>query len=761
MSTNSYDSFTEYPSVDEGGDDSGNSLGAPAPHPWAQEDNDVTADPVFVERHPLTNDHCHALFKTKQGQPLIGGNNCNDCQREIHKKETPTGGERGFYSALGPLTKHSKVDGDVTIYRDQPFSDIYRYKPFSGMQADLQEGERVKQNFLSGSFFGGSSPTDTHDPKLKALESAIKAAEDRLRYCNNMNLTTGEMNVPYRTTRDQVRAIEKWLALLQSQLDEYKFTHATKEEENRLQQTVCESYQGDATPKATPCSTVHDHPKVSIVKACWRSVKEASAKQDLETSQEANNQAARINAPTNQIAYQENQVAMNKRNARTTTSTEGRRRCAAGPNIYAGTAQDPRDLSIDPTSAGVATDQQTVASLQEQRADLEATLKRGPLLMAKESPSRAAPVRHGARLSALTANLTNLTSKFGTTATRVGFPVVPEEPITARLAEMQAKCDELEARLTEPEHLDRHQPASSPVVEAALEVMTKKVADLEYQLQCRAAAMQRQPYTSDPSPSDLRIAELEATVQRLTSALAGPSSAVAVLDDDRPPSENILGHGQEQSRSEPGEAAVHVVPPTLATATGTCHFMFDDNSPASKEQSTGADVVFRISIRVPKDVLDMLCLKEMPDTPKAQIAEAGLDVASLQGKYSASDVTDLHLKTANSKGHVIVMEQLVWDPNNSLRSRDLGYQSQKSATQPSTNKCVLAATKPKTCRRCGSKLHPNQTRCPLYHVDVHKAIARQLAVECQSASDFVAAAKAALIKHLADVSSTSTQATVN
>lgn len=704
--------------------------------------------------------------------------------------------------------------------------------------------ERVKKTFRPGSFFGVSSPNNTQDSNLKALESAATSVEDRVEYYGSMSSLSGVVNVPFRKTPAQI----------ETQLEEHRSNMEFKEDEQRLQQAVYESYQGDRKP-AAKSPTIKDHPEMAELEARLRAVKEASAKQDLEISQESKHQEAiehadRYNTLTNQIAYEEQRFAMNKRN----------------------------------------------------RA-------------AKAPPASAAPVRTGVPFAALTGSLAYLTSKVGATASRAGVPLVPEEPNTVsnyppdpRLAQMQAKFEELEARLTGPEQQVHHQPAYSASDLAVMEMM-EKVAHLEDQFK-RQAIEQSQPAISDPSlrGSDPRMSELEATVQRLAAEMAnttdrtftrnGTGTGGILLDEVRPPSDSFPDQDQFQARITPGDSTAHTVTPPPTSG----HVTLQDIAPSKKDLSIG-DEVYGISIRVPKQVMDVLCPKGMSDTMKSQIAEAGLDVASLPGKYRSSgafDMTDVHLEMATSLGQV--MEQLGRDQGNSLRPRDLGYQSErrnaldtiKSQEQllsfrdeleetseealdssenqmrnvmifhgldpavyeyyltaspfptlirktlefykslvdhivtlsskcggfahaqmdlqhyahklavrrkgshsrlevllkvycelrdghrnkfidpklqqkknallfaranmvvPTTPKATPqpptadGSTTPKTkvCRRCGSKSHPNYSGCPLYHVDVPVPIARRIAVECQNANDFVAAAKAALATHL-------------
>ena len=304
---------------------------------------------------------------------------------------------------------------------------------------------------------------------------------------------------------------------------------------------------------------------------------------------------------------------------------------------------------------------------------------------------------------------------------------------------------------------------------------------------------------------------------------------------------------------------------------------------------------------MPQKVLEALCPKGMSDSTRMQIAEAGLDVASLPGKYrssSAMDFVDVHQEIANTMGQAM---ELVRDQQNSLRARDLSFNSERRnalgtiKTQDQllsfkeelddssdealdsaenrmrsilselgleeevieyfvttsqfptiikkslefykalvdhlvnlttkygfghaqtdlehyTHKLLLRrkgsqnrlevllkvycdlrdayrnkfidsrlqqkkngllfmksltstpvkvhspkdgetpgpVATPKGCKRCGSKLHPNTTNCPLWHADVLPSVSRKLAKECQNAGDFMAAAKAALAKHLAN-----------
>ena len=79
---------------------------------------------------------------------------------------------------------------------------------------------------------------------------------------------------------------------------------------------------------------------------------------------------------------------------------------------------------------------------------------------------------------------------------------------------------------------------------------------------------------------------------------------------------------------------------------------------------------------MPQKVLEALCPKGMSDSTRMQIAEAGLDVASLPGKYrssSAMDFVDVHQEIANTMGQAM---ELVRDQQNSLRARDLSFNSE-------------------------------------------------------------------------------------
>ena len=496
--------------------------------------------------------------------------------------------------------------------------------------------------------------------------------------------------------------------------------------------------------------------------------------------------------------------------------------------------------------------------------------------------------------------------------------VIPEpasSPTDPRFALLQAQYEEvLTAQLA---GTGRPATQSPPVPEDDPYVaqMIKLVAGLEEQVRAQKADHLQQ-VTAEPmlDPEAQRVADLEATIRRLSAELMGTGNSGQAVNKLHESSARMSattsatkeqGH-QGADRSGPAAASEGLggrqASPLAGTGFATGHFSFDDIFPAKKDISVGEEA-FGVSIRMPRNVLYALCPKGMPDATKLQIAEAGLDVASLPGKYRSSaamDIVDVHQAIANTMGQAM---ELVQNQQNSQRGRDLSWQSERrnaldsiknqnqllsfqeeldetsdealessenqmrhvladlclepevveyfvntsqfptiirktleyykalvdhvvtlsnkygfalaqtdlqyyaaklalrrkgshsrlevllkvycdlrdghrnkfidsslqqkkngifflqAMTQTVTPRTVGGAplqggeaptqvAQPKTCRRCKSKLHPNLQMCPLYHPEIPPEEAAEMALECQGANNFVAAAKAAVAKHL-------------
>ena len=97
--------------------------------------------------------------------------------------------------------------------------------------------------------------------------------------------------------------------------------------------------------------------------------------------------------------------------------------------------------------------------------------------------------------------------------------------------------------------------------------------------------------------------------------------------------------------------------------------------PAKIDKSKG-DELHGHSIRVPLTVMAALCPKGMTSATRALIAEAGLDVASLPGKFSASsnDAADMNDALANSLGRVL---DIAGDHQGQRGARDLNFNSER------------------------------------------------------------------------------------
>ena len=78
---------------------------------------DYTDEPAQeASWHQLTLDHSRAPF-LKNGIPRVCGNNRSKCSRSDHKKVVIVRSDPGFYFALAPITKISKIDGAGGTYK--------------------------------------------------------------------------------------------------------------------------------------------------------------------------------------------------------------------------------------------------------------------------------------------------------------------------------------------------------------------------------------------------------------------------------------------------------------------------------------------------------------------------------------------------------------------------------------------------------------------------------------------------------------------
>ena len=166
--------------------------------------------------------------------------------------------------------------------------------------------------------------------------------------------------------------------------------------------------------------------------------------------------------------------------------------------------------------------------------------------------------------------------------------------------------------------------------------LQEQVRQYEQQHAQLQTAVTTQSVANDPPPD--RVAELEAELRRV-KGLTQPS--VRFQDEESP----------------------------------SGHFTYKDITAASLDRSKG-DEIFGHCIRVPHKVLAALCPNGMTTATQNQIGEAGLDVASLPGKYSSSssDAADMNDALANSLGRVL---DIASDRQGQREARDLNFKAER------------------------------------------------------------------------------------
>ena len=886
---------------DDVGSDTGREVGIPE-DPWVGDDftEGVLNPPEEDAWCQLTEDHCRATFETKQGGPTrVCGNIRAECNRRGHKPIKADRGDPGFYSALTPLGKNSPVDGNLEDYKSK-----------ESLEEELQGVEdRLRQemeNLATSQSY--AEPPATYEPRLSRVEEGLHEdpAVQHIRTISDRMETTFD-----RATADALASpmppdTPRVFGLAERVRQSLR--SASRVGVGRISSDESQDGMSRARGAATTYMKTFRTVSAGLVAAPphkFSPGRDRLAQRQAELDEQVEAFRAMKAAEQEKLdrLHQEEESLSQQRAAAAFGHAEKQRTAmkwtgipSRGPMLppvhQQRVSRPPGPMKSPPHEVAA---QQELAALRAQVAAYEATFGRslsqaasfgGPTMVTSQPLQEDAASMRAAKAANLKVasdqrgGSTYQPSMSGT-RTYYGQTQLPDPKVTR----LQAQYATLTARLTGHNHRNAGLPVPVPPVAASedpyVEQMTQMVADLEEQLKVQEGAYHLHPQGTEEylSPEARRIADLEAMVQRLSAKLdgMGKSGQAGVTAGN---TARLLSESKNQ-----GPAA----------ATG--HFSFDDIVPAKKDESVG-DTIFGISIRMPQKVLETLCPKGMSDATRLQLSEAGLDVASLPGKYrssSAMDIVDVHQEIANTMGHAM---ELVRDQQNS-RARDLSYASERrnalsaiknqeqllsfkeeleetsdealdsaenqmrnvladlclepevteyfvTTSQFPTiikktlefykalvdhivnlsskygfghaqtdldhyahkllirrkgshsrlevlfkvycdlrdghrNKFIdpilqqkkngqfllktLTSTQvqkvatptppkdgpvtPKGCRRCGSKLHPNTTSCPLFHVDVLPSVARKLANECQNAGDFMAAAKAALAKHLA------------
>lgn len=978
MSFNPYELLTVYGASDNEDDDDDSEPGRGPTNQgnmWTEDQLKDLADEDLAESWcHLTADNCRATFPSKQGPTRICGNLRSKCTRKDHKKASTVRGEPGLYAALTPLTVNSKVDGRLGSYKsvadmttelratearlrtqmedlaaspgyhevnasanraghtldiEQPPEDM-QYPELDLITNRMEDAlaratadalaspQPTKLRTRAGARVGWDLPDEYEDSKPPALTTTTAAAKDKYRHSDERLATPSPLGGPLQEASGSGHPVDE-LAWLQARVVEHE-ARMEAEEEARLQQQVDDSYMtqhhtNDQLDEPPP--TMHVQPDLAALEAHLRAYRSEAEKRLVDNAEEARHQveltAARTNTMTNQLAQQEKHHASTQQAgliaAHKASNQQGLVTGQAGMR-----KAPPHEVAA----------KQQMAALKAQIAALEASSGQNPRAgtSAANTPAILTSSQQGDEaVNMLMAKIANLKMKNASQANPSrtinfagGDPNAGATPADPRIAHLQVQYAELLANSLATNRQGLHQPPPVVQIDPVVDQLSKMVADLEARLQ-QQNSNQRPVNNETLSPEGVRIAELEAMVRSLLHMnTSGRTTGTGSGQDSVRPSTVTSGNpGGSMGLAVAGLATFD---DNLDSSTAPGCFTLADIVVTKKDLSVG-DEIHGISLRMPKQVLQALCPKGLTETTRSQISEAGLDVASLPGKYRSSaamDITEVHEAIANTLGQAM---EIVQNRQGNQRARDLNFQSEKrnaldtiknheqllsfkeeldetcdealissenmmrtiledvgvdvaatdyyitasqfpaiikktlefykalvdhvvglstkygfgnakldlehyahklqirrkgsltrlevifkvycdlrdgqrnkfidSKLQQKKNAKFLESMHPtfapkspnvtpaagvgetparptptptpvRPCRRCGTKLHPTTTNCPLYHVDVPPVEARRMARECKDESDFVAAAKAAVTKFLASKGTEGTSA---
>jgi hypothetical protein len=678
MSTTMYDVLADHDSVDDT-DPRQERVG------WSNDEDDV---PVELETPPwcqLTDQHCRFFFTTKQQTDVIRvcGNLRAECTRKGHKSLTARRGDPGFYAEMQPVTKNSKVDGNESIYKtvedmeaelqasdarvtaqmeelakspafqqaapafQQEVAPAYQQVvPPEVAPADEEDTEAdtlgpirrfttgletqmstAKRALLTSPAVGGGSLKKVGD-RVRSFRTALFGVSTATQQTEEMNkliqleaaAMAAEAQVEYHKSMQAVAA-----RLNRSNVDSRAFY-----DRNNLQAEMADITQNvlaleelsdddaDDEPEesgvASGPATLHEQPSyLASLESQWRTLKGAAQQHESASQTTTTRRLAQIATVQNKMVRAEKLAASRREQDKAEMSA---RLVALKQQAAAEEAEEWRAEK---------------AAMQEHIRELEAQAA------IKAAAKQARVVATSAKFKTDSA-VTKLTEQCAQVKEEASEKVEAQNAypprgngsagMDPRMAILQAKFEDLEALVSNTQQKKKEgQHLSPPTVKEPPEVvaMKAKIQALEAQLQAATT-------TSYHKPLDEPNAAHQGTMQT------------------------------QHKQSEPG-----------GVAGG--HFSYADIEPATDDTSTG-DEVYGVKLHLPRKVLDALCPKGMSDSAKQQIAEAGLDVVSLPGKYRASNGQDLYDNEtlANNLGRVL---EIAGDRAQGAASRDHTFQSDR------------------------------------------------------------------------------------
>lgn len=642
----------------------------------------------------LSVNHCRAPF-TRQGVTRVCGYDRAKCTRKEHKKASMRRAEPGFYTALTPVTINSPVDGafgtfqsEVDLETELRDTEARLHYEMEGIASSPGYQEAASAVLSQQTHLADTIPpedpafqhirayTDRMEVNLdRAAAEALASpppptktlfnmATDRFRQSIRSKSRVGPGGVVSEATPDSkpsaLEAAQKMAGnkvWLQKQFEGYNASEAAKqeeddrllqEEEDLLQYQVDAGYQtqhGDYQQDGAP-PTLHDNPTVAIREAQWMSLKASLDKQARDDDREVKKKAAQVdpryNILPNQLAQAEKQVADVKR--------AGLVSHAHVPAHQYLASQRTGTLKAPPHEVAA---RQHLASLRAQVKAAEATIGQIPSQAPHTSGAtmtKPHPLVQEEAVAALTAQVAQQKMRLGLRGPAVDSGLV--NPADPRIVLLQDQYAALTLELSgSGRQATRPPPASA--TDLYVEQMHRMVAEMEAKVQAQAATQHHAAGEYLSGHTARLVADLDDRFRSLSAQLE---------------SSNTSGH----TVSFRDAAQL----PTGSTGTATGQVTLEQVIRATKDVSVGEEV-FGFSIRMPKKVLEILCPKGMTDAMRTQVAEAGLDVASLPGKYRSSSVIemeDIHQEMANSLGQAM---EIVRDQQDSQRARDRMYSTDR------------------------------------------------------------------------------------
>jgi hypothetical protein len=660
--------------ADEWGNDEEDGLATTEPSSWCQ----------------LTEEHCRAYFIWKHQTDVtrVCGNLRAECNRKSHKTPTMRRGEPGFYAELQPVTKNSKVDGNQEVYKtvEQMQADLkanddrltsqmtalatspdFQAYPgeaqtesvideedglgplrrftsgletrmssakkallaspgVGGARVPLQIGDRVKT--IRSTLFG--TTTTPQQQERARLETKVRTMEAEVNYRTTMEAIAAMTNETYTRPRDRDTAIANQ-AQAQARLDAFNQRIQRIEELEEFANDGHDPEDEDDDQPTSP-TTLHDHAYLANLESQWRTLKDKLRNQDATSRTPSAGGQARVATLQNKMAHAEKWVASNSH------------------------AQHPEETKRELLKARVAELQQAAAAEaeEERRAGmsaLEAHIRR----LETDAADRAA------------AKKARETAKAGPAA-------------DSMMAALMDKIEKLSAQVRGNQNAKTKPTSVTPleVTDPRVSILQTKIETLEDQLAAQRGREHHDQIKCEPPDV---VSTMRAQIMALEAQL-GKAPTSRATQGDNPIGKDFNArnavepkelHPTDIGTAGPFEGHQH----TSSVERASGHFTYSDIIPAKTDVSTG-DTIYGVSLRMPRKVLDALCPEGMSETAKLQIAESGLDVASLPGKYrmsSSGDGSDAQEVLANNLGRVLDMagERAL----GGAVSRDMNYQSER------------------------------------------------------------------------------------